>query len=269
MDLDKKLPVPVALAVIGTALLLLGILVTVFLLPRLQGRGGGGPEATPSVSEVKTATTKAEREAVLAKAKAEATKGHEKKYWDHIRYSGDIDEYEDFLRIYPSGEFAPMAKEALRKAKSVSEVKTATTKAERGNFGQTPFGTLFKVETKSELNSRDPLGGTTNLQPKNRDSTFAILYFEAPGPHLEIDSFKAKDYALVSGDGLQHECAGAMMDSSEMLVTGFSHRRVSIYNSVARDSPITTQLVFVVPKHAGECRLTINGGIVGRLKIPD
>jgi archaemetzincin len=56
-------------------------------------------------------------------AKVEKRNEDEKTLWYAIRYSGSINEFESFLRLYPSGQFASQAKEAIAAAKAIEDQK--------------------------------------------------------------------------------------------------------------------------------------------------
>src|SRR3954447_24589792 len=124
MDLNQKLSLPVSLALIG-AILSAFTLVTVFLVPWGQGESktelqtSNGTEGPLAVSRpLASPSTKnpgQSVDAITATARIGVINADEKKHWDTIKYSGSINEFQYFLSFYPSGGFAPEAREAIRR----------------------------------------------------------------------------------------------------------------------------------------------------------
>lgn len=166
----------------------------------------------------------------------------------------------------------PVAISSVTPARQVEQRKKADRPAENdfqkpdGDAGKpeikTPFGTLTKVETTAELTLG--LGLTTKTRPKNPANALAILYFE-PSGSLTVENFNSADYVLVTRDGRKHTCLGMTDFLRQDLVLAFGKQTTNIPGG----GPITTQLVFEVPKRAGECELAIAGKIIGRVKIPE
>ena len=116
--MDRRIPLPLALAIIGAASVLC-ILVVKLRMPGPQAErkttlnGDIGP-----LADSRTLPSQAEKPRQSALAMDQKRQEYEKTRWHAIRYSDSINKFENFLSIYPTGEFAAQAKEAIAAAKA-------------------------------------------------------------------------------------------------------------------------------------------------------
>jgi formylglycine-generating enzyme required for sulfatase activity len=162
----------IALMMIAAALLLIqpqtsgGVSATV-----LQGKGGTiKPVPTPTPAPKKVTPHKAAPTATRvntkpnqsAKSKENDAAATERTYWESIRNSTDLEDFREYLKKYPNGEFAGLAKnrlnvleEAKRKeeeAKKAAKRPGAVVKNQMGiEFAYVPAGSFMMGSSDAEV----------------------------------------------------------------------------------------------------------------------